>query len=460
MTNQYNFSEAELNEINDITNNGTENFYQAYDYVHGLIKDDVNVDNNTKVWFERAVQINSNDPEAAANIFIRSVTSFGFQWDDKAVIDMQIISEDIGKEVVGALRDFGGVPDLSTLVVSDINAAIEKHGQTLGGWGGSFYYWDLDFKDGKTVGESILSDPDDLEKFIAVNAAALKSTLSSEFGQEEEKRELYDAFKFGFASSLPISLKFEIIERAIYTTKEGSYAGSPDYIMEWTFTGDKWVRANPFLTSAGIEEASEAEAEFLDAERLKRLENYERGRFEEVSFSEDKGVILGDGLNGAQVIVIKDSAENEVINITPTPVTLAQSTSQSLGIPVHQLTDIPANGAYLPGGSKFFADDHGNTYTILQDGDVIALPADVDTDIAADRLLQYVDYDPEADNPYVTINPASGSLKSKDPLNSFKEYIDNGGDQQSFFDAVGQGIVDWLDDTNNVWLVYNKNHIC
>jgi len=71
-----------------------------------------------------------------------------------------------------------------------------------------------------------------------------------------------------------------------------------------------------------------------------------------------------------------------------------------------------------------------------------------------------VDYDPEADNPYVTINPASGSLKSKDPLNSFKEYIDNGGDQQSFFDAVGQGIVDWLDDTNNVWLVYNKNHIC
>tara|TARA_B100001564_G_scaffold195847_1_gene164587 strand:- start:870 stop:1151 length:282 start_codon:yes stop_codon:yes gene_type:complete len=46
------------------------------------------------------------------------------------------------------------------------------------------------------------------------------------------------------------------------------------------------------------------------------------------------------------------------------------------------------------------------------------------------------------------------------PLNSFKDYIDNGGDQQSFLGTMGQGIVDWLDDTNNVWLVYNKNHIC
>ena len=50
------------------------------------------------------------------------------------------------------------------------------------GWGGAFYYWNTPYQTDAngntvTVGQAILSDPVQYEKFVATNAKALSDTL-------------------------------------------------------------------------------------------------------------------------------------------------------------------------------------------------------------------------------------------------------------------------------------------
>jgi len=66
--------------------------------------------------------------------------------------------------------------------MKDAGTAISEGGQTLGGWGAAFYYWNVPYtQDGKTPGEVILSDPAQYEKFIALNAFAA-TEVAAKFG--------------------------------------------------------------------------------------------------------------------------------------------------------------------------------------------------------------------------------------------------------------------------------------
>lgn len=177
MPNQIDLSPQQLAQLNSITANGTMSFAEGYRYVSGIIQNDPRADSYTKFFFNGAAEVNANAP-TDANRFIRSVTGSGLAWDgllasDPGAVKQQIdaISDAIATNVVRQINESGGIPQLSTIVQMDAATAVSSVGkQTVGGWGGAFYYWNMPFsEDGRTVGQNILADPVQYEKFIAVN---------------------------------------------------------------------------------------------------------------------------------------------------------------------------------------------------------------------------------------------------------------------------------------------------
>lgn len=220
--------------IKELTNGGNKDYYKAYKYISGIIHDKQQVDDNTKVWFERAAEINRNDPESSANVFIRSVSNHGLAWDGRKV-DMQDVSDKIGNKVIGDIIKNGNIPPLNEMVSKDISVALDDNKFTLGGWGGSFYYWDLPIKrkkdtENKTVGELITNDPKEYEKFIAANAAATVETVKEEWNGAKDKREFSTIVGFSLKSKLPFAIKTEILDRAIEGEISGNYAGNPNMV--------------------------------------------------------------------------------------------------------------------------------------------------------------------------------------------------------------------------------------
>src|SRR5216684_1164374 len=83
-------------QLRQITANGTANFAEGYAYISSIIQNSPNVDAGTKYWFQAAAQINGNQ-QTDSNIFIRSATARGLQWDGKATDGIQAISDAIAK---------------------------------------------------------------------------------------------------------------------------------------------------------------------------------------------------------------------------------------------------------------------------------------------------------------------------------------------------------------------------
>src|ERR1044072_974214 len=183
MANQIDLTTQQIAELNRITSGGTANFVEGYAYISEIVAGNPNVDSYTKFFFDGARQVNGNF-SSDANIFIRGVTEAGLAWDGKLASDpaaraaqIQATSDGIARNGIEQINNDGGIPQLSTIVRNDARSAVLNHDQSPGGWAGAFYYWDTQFtQDGRTVGQTILSDPVQYEKFIAINAQALVDT--------------------------------------------------------------------------------------------------------------------------------------------------------------------------------------------------------------------------------------------------------------------------------------------
>ena len=101
----------------------------------------------TVFWFEQARGINNDDSLSAR--FIRRHTENGLDAAKVPLSDrlpMQDLSNRIAERVTGELLRHGKVPPLANILDNDIRIAIERGSVPLGGWGGSFYYYDMPFK--------------------------------------------------------------------------------------------------------------------------------------------------------------------------------------------------------------------------------------------------------------------------------------------------------------------------
>jgi hypothetical protein len=233
MANQIDLSTQQIATLNAITSNGTANFVSGYDYVLGLIRDNPNVDSYTKFFFEGARQVNGNF-STDANIFIRGVTEAGLEWDHKLATDpearaaqIHATSDDIARNIFTQIRDDKGIPQINDVIKNDASLAVSFHGQTVGGWAGAFYYWDAKYTkpngdDSLTVGQAILADPVQYEKFVAINAQALVDTALKQGLSPGQ-------IMTGWNSQAPNDVKAAILNRAleVMTGETANFTGSP-----------------------------------------------------------------------------------------------------------------------------------------------------------------------------------------------------------------------------------------
>jgi len=114
------------------------------------------VDKDTDYWYSQAWLINSANQEMPTNQFIRATTEYGLLFDQKdegqaqTTINhgLQLTSNLIGQNVLQGVLDSHGIQTLSAMISGDIAAAVgdqasSNYRQQLGGWGGTFYYWDV-----------------------------------------------------------------------------------------------------------------------------------------------------------------------------------------------------------------------------------------------------------------------------------------------------------------------------
>lgn len=157
-----------------VTSDGHANYPSGYELVYSWIKDNPAAQQDGSVfWFEQARGINNNDN--LSSHFIRRHTEIGLDithipHEQRA--DMQSLSNEIAMRVTKDILMQGKIAPLAEILNSDISVALARGHVSLGGWGGSFYYWNMPFKDPslppyalfprdpdgsfKTVGEEII----------------------------------------------------------------------------------------------------------------------------------------------------------------------------------------------------------------------------------------------------------------------------------------------------------------
>jgi hypothetical protein len=255
-----------------------------------------------RYWFVKAAEINGNDQYFAANTAIRIITAAGLRFDG-VTANQQNTSNEIAANVMADVLGVrvlpsnpsppftdGAIPALNQMITADINAALQSGGQTLGGWGGSFYYWNYaapGYSDGRTIGQVISSSPAELEKFLTINAAAVVGVARAEASGPWLSIEVMSVTLDGFNAALPTHLKQEIINRAITGARTGTFTANPSLIKtadgsSWALvggpSGPQWVKVGGGV-GEGVVVASPEVSSQLDATRAARLELQEKGRF-------------------------------------------------------------------------------------------------------------------------------------------------------------------------------------
>lgn len=285
MENQINFDQRQIDSINGFLMFGE--YAAGYEYIYNEIRFSSQVDNNTKFWFENASQINRGDNLSASSVFIRSVAENSLRWDGIAGVEMNSLSDRIAQNVLQDIVNQRGIPTLEFLVSRDIAIALDEGGITLGGWGGSFYYWDLPYTDDSgtaTIGQRIMGDAVELEKFIAVNAQAAVDTFGVEIGEffrllggdtsgwDGDVQQIVSATVM---SDLPPEVKSEVISRVSAMVTIGSDYGNPNVINGYARQSNGtwiWIAGSDLAI-----EADSATAAFLEERRQVRLEKAEEG---------------------------------------------------------------------------------------------------------------------------------------------------------------------------------------
>ncbi len=172
-------TQVQVATLNAITDNGQNNFWEGYTYIYSILDGDPE-NQDFLYWLEKAIEINSDYFESEANTYIRAVTRNGlmFSGRDASAEIIQRNSDIIGGKVIGDILTSGTTPNVEDLIKFDVSTAIGRGGQSIGGWGGSFYYWNLVWTDdGQTVGQSIGDNLVEYDKFITANAKAALEVL-------------------------------------------------------------------------------------------------------------------------------------------------------------------------------------------------------------------------------------------------------------------------------------------
>ncbi|MGL1919994.1 MAG: cadherin-like domain-containing protein [Hyphomicrobiales bacterium] len=177
------------------------------------------------------IPIDSN----SSSVFIITASQYSLALDGK---DISVVgtSNAIAVNVLNDFASEAGDISIDQIIKNDAILAVTTGGQTIGGWGGAFYYWDMDLSvvngEVQTVGQAILSDPMEYEKFLAANTASVLAVMSQQWkdafsiesfseyiGSSQESLNVLIA---GLGAQVPFEIRGEIIGRVISAATLGS----------------------------------------------------------------------------------------------------------------------------------------------------------------------------------------------------------------------------------------------
>ena len=250
------------------TEQGTTNFVQGYYDILAFIKaDDPNgtiLSASTVYWYEHAPLVNNASGGSATKIFIDSVASFGELLDGKAADNTQQISDDIAGNVFRQILGSNTLPQLPALLGQDIGTAMNDFDLTIGGWGGSFYYWSETpiLADGtveQSVGSQITAqlasstsfydDGGQFDKFMATNGAAIANVDATAPGGALSSLWTGVQSLLGLGAEVPTTYGFALIGRAIDIGEGDAIVGDPNTIDGNIYIGGSWNQVVPSVLS-------------------------------------------------------------------------------------------------------------------------------------------------------------------------------------------------------------------
>lgn len=223
---------AQLAEVKARIDRGEAGYPDAYGLIHDWIKDDPRAQADGRdFWFEQARGINANDSLSAA--FIRTHTEIGLDQTGVARMErlpMQELSNLIGQRVVQDVANSGEVLALPQMLARDIEVALDRGKLQLGGWGGSFYYWDQPYvrwnEGSRTfVGDqnpdgSVLTIGDQIDRLgqreLLVETSARTLVRMAELGQFDPSNDQHwkEAGLTSLDAGAPVEVKAAIATRA------------------------------------------------------------------------------------------------------------------------------------------------------------------------------------------------------------------------------------------------------
>ncbi|QDH16344.1 hypothetical protein [Swingsia samuiensis] len=287
-------TKTQIDKLNVDTLGGTTNAYRGYQDMISFLQDAISTGTNTldaasTFWYQQAITINGNDPTSFGNIFIHTATSYGLAWDGKSV-DFQTLSNKIGLSVVSGTLKTGSLQQINSMLEDDIGTSLKYGGMTPGGWGGSFYYWNTPFQGKQTVGDAIMADTAQYDKFIATTANAVAVTgnmaiqqlgLSFHAGSiSDEVNEFLNILNVGVptivSSSVEEGVKAEVLARAFEEDVLGqSAAGDPNFINGHVYLGKNWLTGEgTWMATSRVDSSPEkvTSNQELDALRATRIQ--------------------------------------------------------------------------------------------------------------------------------------------------------------------------------------------
>lgn len=264
-------TEEQLGQLRADTEGGTTNQLKGYQDIVAFIAQANSTGTNTlspdsTFWYQQAITINGNDMTSFGNIFIHAATAYGSHWDG-ASVTFQPLSDSIASSVIQDTLKSGSLQQINTMLHDDIEASLNIGHMTLGGWGGSFYYWNTPYDGKVTVGQQILASPQEYDKFVATTANALCVTgnqVIEQLGLSVQSGSLpvlvdnfVNALSVGVPtlinSSCPINVKADIISRAVdIEFFGGSAAGNPNTIDGYVYMGKDLFGHSEWIPTLGV----------------------------------------------------------------------------------------------------------------------------------------------------------------------------------------------------------------
>lgn len=209
-------------------------------------------------WYQEAQKINDPSNSSDAKTFIRDVATTGNLLSGHT-LDTQAVSNAIANNVAKTVAS-GQILGINELLGTDAYTAFSEFNVTIGGWGGSFYYWNTNLFNKEaginfTPGSEILKNVPyagasydmggEYDKFLASNSYGMYQVINTQGPWTVVLNGLESII--GKGAELPYRQTYDLVARVLEERDNNSpIVGDPNAIDQYQYDSStgKWFTTN------------------------------------------------------------------------------------------------------------------------------------------------------------------------------------------------------------------------